>query len=131
MGHYADSPFRLTLITTCITRITARMIKSVESTYLAQMQVGTFPMNEKREIQRRRALKAGTIRIDDKSTIDCVVRDLSNEGASLEIENPIGIPDRFTLVTKANREQRACHVIWWSARRIGVRFKQCPAPWRD
>ena len=131
MGHYADSPFRLTLITSCITRITARMIKSVESTYLAQMQVGTFPMNEKREIQRRRALKAGTIRIDDKSTIDCVVRDLSNEGASLEIENPIGIPDRFTLVTKANREQRACHVIWWSVRRIGVRFKQCPALWRD
>jgi len=107
------------------------MIKSVESTCLAQMQVGTFPMNEKRGIQRRRALKAGTIRIDDKSTIDCVVRDLSNEGASLEIENPIGIPDRFTLVTKANREQRACHVIWWSARRIGVRFKQCPALWRD
>jgi len=106
------------------------MIKSVESTCLAQMQVGTFPMNEKRGIQRRRALKAGTIRIDDKSTIDCVVRDLSNEGASLEIENPIGIPDRFILVTKGDREHRSCRVTWWSARRIGVRFKQCPALWR-
>jgi len=93
------------------------------------MQVGTFPMNERREIQRRRTLKAGTIRIDDKSTIDCVVRDLSNKGASLEIESPIGIPDRFTLITKANREQRACHIIWRLMRRIGVRFKQCPALW--
>jgi hypothetical protein len=40
------------------------------------MKVGTFPMNEKREIQRRR-MKAGVICIGDKSTIDCVVRDLA------------------------------------------------------
>ena len=47
-------------------------------------------------------MRPGTICIDDKSTIDCVVRDLSNAGASLEIENTIGIPDRFTLIMKAN-----------------------------
>jgi hypothetical protein len=80
-------------------------------------------MNEKRGIKRRRRLKAGVIRIDDKSTIDCVVRDLSNAGASLEIESPIGIPDRFTLVMKEDWAKRSCHVIWWSARRIGVRFE--------
>ena len=93
------------------------------------MQVGTFPMNEKREIQRRRTLKAGTIRVDAKYTIDCLVRDLSNTGASLEIESPIGIPNRFTLVTKKDREHRSCHVIWWSPRRIGVRFKQRAPLW--
>ena len=59
-------------------------------------------MNEKRGTQRRRTLKTGTICIDDKSTIDCLVRDLSNAEASLEIENTIGIPDRFTLIMKAN-----------------------------
>jgi len=80
-------------------------------------------MNEKRETQRRRKLKSGVICIDDKSTIDCVVRNLSKKGASLEIESPIGIPDKFTLVMKEDWAKRSCHVIWWSARRIGVRFK--------
>jgi hypothetical protein len=79
-------------------------------------------MNEKREIQRRRALKTGTICIDNKSTIDCVVRDLSNTGAFLEIESPIGIPDKFTLIMKAAGAKQTCHVAWWSARRIGARF---------
>src|SRR3974390_1333551 len=46
----------------------------------------TIPTNEKRGTQRRRTLKAGTICIDDKSTIDYLLRDLSNAGASLEIE---------------------------------------------
>ena len=80
-------------------------------------------MNEKRGIKRRRRLKAGAICIDDKCTIDCVVRNLSNKGASLEIESPIGIPDGFTLIMKEDWAKRSCHVIWWSARRIGVRFK--------
>jgi hypothetical protein len=79
-------------------------------------------MNEKREIQRRQRLNAGVICIDDKSTIDCVVRDLSNAGAALEIESPIGIPDRFTLITKADRAKRSCHVVWRSVRRIGIKF---------
>jgi len=80
-------------------------------------------MNEKRGIQRRRTLKAGTICIDDKSTIDCLVRDLSNAGAFFEIENAIGIPDRFTLVMKADRTKRTCHVTRRLVRRIGVRFE--------
>jgi len=66
-------------------------------------------MNEKRGIKRRRR-KAGVICIDDKSTIDCVVRDLSNARASLEIESPIGIPDRFTLIMKEDWAKRSCHV---------------------
>jgi hypothetical protein len=49
-------------------------------------------MKEKRGIQRRRTLKVGRICIDDKSTIDCPVRDLSNAGVSLEIENAIASP---------------------------------------
>jgi hypothetical protein len=42
-----------------------------------------------------------TICIDNKSTIACVVRDLSNTGASLEIESPIGIPGKsiFSVMT--------------------------------
>jgi hypothetical protein len=63
-------------------------------------------------------LKAGTICIDDKSTIDYLLRDLSNAGASLEMENAIGVADGFTLVMKADGTKRACHVTRWLAGRI-------------
>jgi len=71
---------------------------------------------------RRRVLKAGTILIDRASTIDCVVRNVSDTGVLLEVASPVGIPDDFTLVVKADKLARPCHVAWRSARRLGVRF---------
>ena len=50
---------------------------------------------EKREIQRHRALKTGTICMDDKSIFDCLVRDLSTTGPCLEIESPNRHPWRI------------------------------------
>jgi hypothetical protein len=82
-----------------------------------------FSMSEHRVSTRRRILKAGTILIDRKVTIDCLVRNVSDTGACLEIESPVGIPNDFTLVIKADHKMRLCHVQWRSARRIGVRFQ--------
>ena len=79
-------------------------------------------MDEKRKGQRQRTLKAGTILIAGAGSIDCVVKNLSETGASLEIESPIGIPDDFTLVIINDDVKRSCRVAWRSARRIGVRF---------
>jgi hypothetical protein len=79
-------------------------------------------MSEHRASPRRRILKAGTILIDRSATIDCRVRNVSDTGACLEIESPVGIPNDFTLVMITDNVQRHCHVEWRSARRIGVRF---------
>ena len=48
--------------------------------------------------------------------------DLSNTGACLEIASPIGIPDDFVLVTRDDRIEHPCHVIWRTEKRIGVAF---------
>ena len=79
-------------------------------------------MNEHRKQPRRRVLKAGTITFGEMASIDCIVRNISGAGACLEIESPIGIPDDFTLVIKADKFTRLCHITWRKARRIGVRF---------
>jgi hypothetical protein len=79
-------------------------------------------MDEKRKVQRQRTLKAGTISNSGAGSIDCVVKNLSETGASLEIESPIGITDDFTLVIINDDVKRSCRVAWRSARRIGVRF---------
>lgn len=79
-------------------------------------------MDENRESPRHRTFKGGTISFDRAAGIDCVVRNLSETGACLEIASPIGIPDDFTLVIKPEYLKRTCHIVWRTAQKIGVRF---------
>ena len=62
------------------------------------------------------------IALDGGAAVDCIVRNISEAGASLEIESPVGIPNNFTLVIKADKFTRRCHIAWRKARRIGIRF---------
>jgi len=77
---------------------------------------------EKRKTRRFRALKSATIAFDRAAGIDCIVRNISEAGACLEIVSPVGIPDDFTLIVHTDKVQRACHVAWRSVHRIGVSF---------
>jgi diguanylate cyclase (GGDEF)-like protein len=54
-----------------------------------------------------------------QSSIDCVVRRLSEEAATLEMESGIGVPEQFQL-RLAGREILTCRVIWRSDRQVGV-----------
>ena len=56
-------------------------------------------------------------------SIDCVVRRLSEEAATLEMESGLGVPERFQL-RLAGRETLTCRVIWRSDRQAGVAFEQ-------
>jgi len=78
-------------------------------------------LDEKRGTQRQPILKAGTISFDG-SEIDCLVRNMSGEGANLEVESQIGIPNSFDLVIDSEHSNHQCHVVWRKARRIGVAF---------
>lgn len=78
-------------------------------------------MAEKRSNPRMRVLKAGTIAFGG-AAIDCTVRNVTASGALLEVESPLGIPQRFLLVIPADHVSRSCRLIWASDHRIGVRF---------
>jgi hypothetical protein len=65
---------------------------------------------EKRLAQRRRVLKAGVI-VCLAGTLNCMVRNLSEQGAALDLESLIAIPHDFTLVipsTACVTSARAC-----------------------
>ena len=79
-------------------------------------------MNEHRRSQRLRTLKGGAILFGTAAAIACTIRNMSETGAALEVESPVGIPDDFELLIKPERMKRNCHVAWRSAKRIGVRF---------
>jgi hypothetical protein len=79
-------------------------------------------VEERRKIPRQRTLKGGSIIFGLAAAIDCVIRNLSDAGASIEVDSPVGIPDDFALLIKPEAVKRNCHVEWRSAKRIGVHF---------
>jgi hypothetical protein len=79
-------------------------------------------MEEKRRARRARVLKAAKILVMERnSTLDCIVRNLSDTGACLYVASPIGIPAKFEL--SLDRSRHACRVAWQSADRVGVAFE--------
>ncbi len=79
-------------------------------------------MEERRNIQRHRTLKAGRISFNRAAAVDCRVRNLSPAGACLDVASQIGIPDDFVLVVEVDHFREPCHVIWRTATRLGVEF---------
>jgi hypothetical protein len=80
-------------------------------------------LGEKRVARRHRTLKGGKIRFRSLgASIDCLTRNLSDTGASLQVESQSGIPDTFELFITDDKSRRTCRVVWRSANRIGVAF---------
>ncbi|HEX9468748.1 MAG TPA: PilZ domain-containing protein [Bradyrhizobium sp.] len=79
-------------------------------------------MVEQRAAQRHRVFKHGTLAFDGGGSADCTVRNISSSGARVDIANPVGVPEAFTLVIEADQFRRHCHAVWSSAQRIGVAF---------
>jgi len=79
-------------------------------------------MVEKRTFSRHRVLKAGTIEFNG-GAITCMVRNMSDTGAMLDVTSPVGIPEHFTLILQADGRRMPCRVAWRKEKRIGVAFK--------
>jgi hypothetical protein len=78
---------------------------------------------ERRTNLRRRTLLTGKIIFNQRSSvINCVVRNLSDTGACLEVPDTLGIPDTFKLKVEPNGACSDCRVAWRLAKRVGVVF---------
>jgi hypothetical protein len=56
------------------------------------------------------------------SVMSCVVRNISADGAAIEVENPAFVPAQFRLVMARDSSVRECRVIWIQKNRIGLSF---------
>jgi hypothetical protein len=77
---------------------------------------------ERRKVPRHRTLKAGLIAFNRAGTIECRVRNLSEQGACLQVAGPAGIPDEFLLLVEHEHLKRRCRVIWRKPTQMGVEF---------
>ncbi|HET9715286.1 MAG TPA: PilZ domain-containing protein [Pseudolabrys sp.] len=82
-------------------------------------------MDDRRKVQRLRALKGGRVAINGAACIDCRVRNMSAAGACLEVVSQLGIPDDFNLMVTSDLARQGCHVVWRSDSRLGVQFTSC------
>jgi hypothetical protein len=86
-----------------------------------QVAEALLDLQSKRAAARHRVLKSGTIEFKG-GAIDCVVRNLSDTGAALEVASPLGIPQAFNLLISGDRTTYQCEVRWRKENRIGVAF---------
>ena len=60
------------------------------------------------------------------SVMSCVVRNISLEGAAIDIENPAFVPARFRLVMANDSSVYECRIAWIREKRIGLAFVAGP-----
>jgi hypothetical protein len=69
---------------------------------------------------RFRTLKGATIVWLTGIPVKCIVRNLSQTGAKIEVHNPI--PGTFDLIFDNDQARHRCRVVWREEFNIGVEF---------
>jgi hypothetical protein len=74
----------------------------------------------RRKSSQRKTFKTGMIITHDRfSTVNCVVRNVSEFGARVEVESAVLLPGQFELLFDG--KSCACEVAWKSERHLEVR----------
>jgi PilZ domain len=79
-------------------------------------------MQERRKRPRLRVLKSAKPVLGKSSVFDCVVRDLTNVGAGIEIPDAIDLPEILEMTFDGGRSIRPCRLVWRTLSRSGVEF---------
>lgn len=82
---------------------------------------------ERRSTSRQRVLRRGNIYYGNgRSSVRCVVLDLSGGGARIRVDGWLGVPDRFDLRIE-NGPSQIAELRYRDADAAGVRFIDCTA----
>ena len=82
-------------------------------------------MEEKRKHQRSEVNEPAYVSADG-SVMSCMVRNISPEGAAIDIDDPAFVPARFRLVMSGGAVVRECQIAWLRDKRIGITFVSPP-----
>ena len=84
-------------------------------------------LDDRRNTERQTTLRKGSIVSQEGTSLaDCVVKNISDEGAKLKCDPEAKVPPRFTLKLP-NGNQRPCEVTWTGDGSVGVRFLDATA----
>jgi hypothetical protein len=67
-------------------------------------------------------LKSAKFILGKSSVFDCVVRDLTNVGAGIDIPNALDLPEVLEMTFDGGRSIRPCRLVWRTLSKTGVKF---------
>jgi hypothetical protein len=79
---------------------------------------------ERRDGRRQKVLKHGVISFDrNKIVYDCVVRNESETGATLFLNQADELPEEFNILILPSSRKCRARIRWRSSERVGVSFE--------
>jgi hypothetical protein len=88
-------------------------------------------MQDRRQTTRDKVLYGGVAKSDKTGVAqDCVVRNISEKGASIEFTNVVRLPKEQMSLTIARKSRSfLAKIVWWRDNFVGVAFSdEAPAP---
>jgi hypothetical protein len=83
------------------------------------------PTVERRRVIRQKSFLRGTIYFNNRiNAVDCLVRDISSDGARLIFTDSVTTPDTLELHIPQKDQTLRVHVIWRHGQEAGVAFTQ-------
>ena len=84
-------------------------------------------MSERRRSARQKSFLRGCIYFNNRrSALDCLVRDISANGARLIFSDTVTIPDVVDLYISQKEQTLRAHVQWRHGDEVGVAFANAP-----
>lgn len=80
-------------------------------------------MNERRSQMRQKSFLHGRIYFNNRrSSLDCLVRDYSEQGARLTVSDSVAIPEVIELHVPHKDETRRAKIQWRTGHELGIAF---------
>ena len=81
-------------------------------------------MVERRQSARARVIYGGVLAYNRRqSTIECVIRNFSEDGAKVEFDNPAALPDVIDLLIAKKDRAFTAKIAWRQANQAGLAFR--------
>jgi hypothetical protein len=80
---------------------------------------------DNRKSRRRPIRYSAWMSLEDEKLHGCVLSDISDSGARLDVEDSKVLPDRFMLLLSGTGSaRRRCRVVWRAPHQVGVAFER-------
>ena len=81
-------------------------------------------MQDRRQNARDKVIYGGVAEIDERgATRDCIVRNISENGAGIEFSNAVQLPkEQMSLAIARKGRSFLARIIWWRDNFVGVAF---------
>ncbi len=81
-------------------------------------------MLERRRFPRTQVFKGAKIILAYRAPVSCIVRNLGNHVACLQLPSTADLPAEFDLSFDTGLTLRKCHIAWQTITNVGVAFEK-------